>query len=289
MKTAPETNTNKLEDHQQNAQSAACNLEILDKRLKEAEVNNTSAFTALQTYITQLSHQVAIATDHLSQAGINQSKHLEQRMEELTSAAGVYTEIYDVSDLAFRVYRDGRQHHGYGGNWTVFQRRMDGSVDFNRSWSDYKYGFGDLHGEHWLGLQKLLRILSSERHELLIELEDFGGNIVYARYDDFQLESEGKWYKIKSLGSYSGTAGDSMENYVGRAFVTYGRRDVNKCAIQFQGGGWFDKCYSMHLNGPYKTKGEQTTQEGIHWGTYRGFYYSLKATKMMVRPYRSNA
>ena len=33
----------------------------------------------------------------------------------------------------------------------VFQRRQNGRVDFYRDWDDYRNGFGDVEGEHWLG------------------------------------------------------------------------------------------------------------------------------------------
>ena len=40
----------------------------------------------------------------------------------------------------------------------VFQRRMDGSEDFYRNFSDYVRGFGKLTGEFWLGEQILITL-----------------------------------------------------------------------------------------------------------------------------------
>ena len=100
---------------------------------------------------------------------------------------------------AFDVYCDQTTN---GGGWTVFQKRLDGSVDFYRGWDDYKRGFGNLNGEFWLGLDNIHR-LAKERSKLRVDLEDFSGNAAYAEYSSFGVGDEGSKYKL-SLGSYSG-------------------------------------------------------------------------------------
>ena len=89
-----------------------------------------------------------------------------------------------------------------GGGWTVFQKRLDGSVEFYRGWDDYKRGFGNLNGEFWLGLDKIHR-LTKERSRLHVDLEDTTGKTAYAEYDFFGVASERSKYKL-SLGTYSG-------------------------------------------------------------------------------------
>ena len=90
-----------------------------------------------------------------------------------------------------------------GGGWTVFQKRLDGSVDFFLNWSDYKVGFGNLNGEFWLGLDKIHHLTSDDNSRLRVDLEDFEGNTSYAEYNKFGVMSENDKYKLK-LGSYSG-------------------------------------------------------------------------------------
>ena len=76
---------------------------------------------------------------------------------------GVYT--IDPDGLgAFDVFCDQKSSRG---GWTVFQKRLDGSVDFvSRDWADYKRGFGNLNGEFWLGLDKIHRDTKEKRNTL---------------------------------------------------------------------------------------------------------------------------
>ena len=96
-----------------------------------------------------------------------------------------------------------------GGGWTVFQRRLDGSVDFYRDWESYKKGFGDLNVEFWLGNDNLHRLTAAGDVTLRVDLEDFEGNVTYAKYATFKVADEADKYRLW-IGGYNGTAGDSM-------------------------------------------------------------------------------
>jgi len=52
--------------------------------------------------------------------------------------------------------------------WTVIQRRLDGSVDFYRNWTDYRRGFGDLEGEFWLGNEHIHQLTNQGEYTVYL-------------------------------------------------------------------------------------------------------------------------
>ncbi|KAG9355393.1 hypothetical protein JZ751_000231, partial [Albula glossodonta] len=77
-----------------------------------------------------------------------------------------------------------------GGGWTVIQHREDGSLDFQRTWKEYKMGFGSVSGEHWLGNEFIYLLTSQRQYSLRIELTDWDGQQAFSQYDRFHIGNE---------------------------------------------------------------------------------------------------
>ncbi|KAH8291415.1 hypothetical protein KR054_011380, partial [Drosophila jambulina] len=110
-----------------------------------------------------------------------------------------------------------------GLGWLVIQRRRDGLVNFYRDLSDYKAGFGDLNGDFFIGLEKLHLLTSYQPFELYVYIKTLNGVEKFAKYDEFSIGNKSENYQLKVLGSYSGTAGDSLTFHKGQAFSTFDR------------------------------------------------------------------
>ncbi|KXJ12069.1 Ficolin-2, partial [Exaiptasia diaphana] len=152
---------------------------------------------------------------------------------------------------AFQVYCDMTTD---GGGWTVFQRRQDGSVDFFRNWQQYKTAFGNLNGEFWLGNDYIHRLTVRTASILRVEVEDWDGTRKYAKYGSFSVGDESDKYRLR-VGSYSGTAGDSLSYHNNILFSTKDRDNdkdsSGNCATQYTGAWWYNNCHHSNLNGKY--------------------------------------
>ncbi|XP_056418227.1 fibrinogen gamma chain isoform X3 [Hyla sarda] len=201
-----------------------------------------------------------------------------------------------------------------GAAWTVLQRRLDGSVDFNKNWIQYKEGFGYLSPtdttEFWLGNEKinLISTQSTIPYVLRIELEDWSGHKSTADYSTFRLGSEKDNYRLTYAFFLGGEAGDAFDGFDfgddpsdkfytshnGMQFSTYDKDndkfDAN-CAEQEGSGWWMNRCHAGNLNGKYYQGGTYSESQsssgydnGIIWVTWRSRWYSMKAVSMKVIP-----
>ncbi|XP_029292809.1 fibrinogen gamma chain [Cottoperca gobio] len=204
---------------------------------------------------------------------------------------------------------------GFGGGFTVLQRRRDGSVDFKKDWIQYKQGFGYLSPddttEFWLGNEKihLLTATTTMPTVLRIELVDWEGNKRHADYTMFRVEGENDMYRLTYGYYFGGDAGDAFNGFDfgddpsdrfytshnGMQFSTIDK-DNDKydghCAKQDGSGWWMNRCHAAHLNGKYYQGGRYTEKDagefgfdnGIIWVTWHNRWYSLKETTMKIIP-----
>ncbi|PIK41209.1 Tenascin-R, partial [Apostichopus japonicus] len=147
-----------------------------------------------------------------------------------THSDGVYTIYPDGWPSGIQVYCEMESN---GGGWTVLQRRSSASVDFYRSWLDYKNGFGNKNEDHWLGNKYIHSLTDQKTYQLRIDLNDSASlsydavystdsddssnyaaystdsalSSYYAVYSTFSITNEADKYRL-SVGSYSGNTGE---------------------------------------------------------------------------------
>ncbi|XP_019622997.1 PREDICTED: ficolin-1-like [Branchiostoma belcheri] len=200
------------------------------------------------------------------------------------TTSGVYTLGSPLSGV--EVYCD---MDTAAGGWTVIQRRMYGSVPFNRTWEDYKHGFGNKNGEYWLGNENIHLLTDKKNYVLRIDTMGWDGEERYAEYSTFRVSGESDQYRLHVSG-YSGTEENAMDLNNGQMFSTVDRdNDASggHCSHWYgQGGWWFWRCGDSFLNGRYL--GNCGTScgylQGVAWGRRGDGRYSLQSVCMKIRP-----
>lgn len=178
------------------------------------------------------------------------------------------------------------------GGWTVIQRRVNGSVDFNRNWTEYKNGFGFADHEYWIGNDVLHEMAGDEsflgNHQTLrVDMEQFNGEKTYAVYSTFFVENEASKYYAK-VGRYSGDAGDGLRDSNKMMFSTPDQdNDMasdRNCASHWRTAGWFNNCFHANPNGPYTDSEKNEPNKYIQWYDRKRSYIPLKTITLMIRP-----
>uniref|UniRef100_A0A1W7R8N1 Putative ficolin n=1 Tax=Aedes albopictus TaxID=7160 RepID=A0A1W7R8N1_AEDAL len=247
----------------------------------------------LEQHLSCANHENWKKTVLAMQLGRRSNSSLLDNLKPFKSCAEISSYIsgkYTIHPLGFeKPFEAYCEQSVFDGGWTVVQYRFDGSVDFNRNWTDYRNGFGKLDGEFWIGLEKLHRLTKSGDHQLLVETKTFNGTYKFARYDEFVIGTEDEKYALKKVGSYNGSAGDGLKYHINMQFSTKDNdndRSGSNCAVLYKGAWWYNNCYRSNLNGLYK-KGNH--QDSMNWDHHTNECEGLAYSRMMIRKTPNNA
>uniref|UniRef100_A0A8C5Q3Y7 Fibrinogen gamma chain n=1 Tax=Leptobrachium leishanense TaxID=445787 RepID=A0A8C5Q3Y7_9ANUR len=283
--------------------------ENLIQRLQETFNSNTNSIFTLKQKIASLELQCQQPCRDTVQIQEFTGKDCQEVANKGARLSGLYYIKPLKAKQQFLVYCDIEPS---GSAWTVFQRRLDGSLDFKKNWIQYREGFGYLSPnddtEFWLGNEKVHQITQQSPHPyvLRIELQDWDNQKSTADYHTFKLGTEKDNYRLTYSYFIDGDAGDSFDGFDfgddasdkfftshnGMQFSTYDK-DNDKfdgnCAEQDGSGWWMNKCHAGHLNGKYYqggdySKGTDGYDDGIIWSTLRGRWYSFKKVTMKLIP-----
>ncbi|XP_061190556.1 fibroleukin-like [Saccostrea echinata] len=180
--------------------------------------------------------------------------------------SGVYDIYpYGTKSLPVGVYCD---METMDGGWTVIQKRLDGSVSFNRTWTDYKNGFGAKEKNVWIGNDVIHQLTRGENSYLYVSVTLQNDTKLYELYDRFSVSNESENYQLFLAGNATGTLGDAMlstgssNNDLSGMYFTTPDKDNDRalganCAVTWGGGWWFNYCHLAFLNGPWYPKSWQ--------------------------------
>ncbi|XP_069114199.1 ficolin-1-like [Argopecten irradians] len=238
------------------------------------DVKSWGGYASSEPRLTQ-----EIGSEWVNQTSTRNDKILHRRdkvsgLYNITTAGGDHIQVYNDMETP-------------SGPWIVIQRRTIGDVDFYREWADYKMGFGDLHGDFWIGNDNL-NLLTTTPRILRVELEAEDGEKGYAEYSNFTVANEGQKYKL-FVGGFSGNLSfDAMENHHDQRFSTYDQdndRAHIHCAVQRHGGWWYKWCYRANLNGRYMRGDGADLSTSMNWWYFpNGVQLTpLSKSKMMIR------
>ena len=185
------------------------------------------------------------------------------------SQDGVY-KIYPNSTEGIQVYCE----MGKGG-WTRIMNRIDNGTAFDRSWNDFKIGFGDINDNHWLGFNSISRILSIGKIMVRFEFMSQASPLDFFEFDQIMIASESLKYKLTlgTLGNHNIMVDFGYHN--GTVFSTRDN-DFHSCAWSYKSGWWFNGCHRFSTTAVARSTDGHLFESGKSWKFYQNFKILLK-------------
>ena len=135
--------------------------------------------------------------------------------------------------------------------------RRDTTTNFNRTWLEYRNGFGEPNSSaFWLGLERLHQLTRTGRFQLRFTIRLDNATTFYQFYDNFVIGNESANFAMSFLLPVVGrNLGDCLQDLLGVGFSTYDMDNDNSstnCAQQHGAGWWFkgDNCSACNPFGP---------------------------------------
>ena len=143
-----------------------------------------------------------------------------------------------------------------GGGWIVIQRNKENSlVDFNKNWTDYEEGFGNLTTEFWYGLAAIHCLTQRGQWEMRVDYQKNDKTWSYLHYNQFSVGSVSEEYPL-TVGGFTGVGtdwfNDQSHPHNGMKFSTPDNdndKHSGNCAAAHKSGWWYHSgCYHININ-----------------------------------------
>ena len=142
-----------------------------------------------------------------------------------------------------------------GGGWNVIQRnKKDSSISFNKNWTDYEKGFGDLNTEFWYGLEEIHCLTQRGQWEMRLDYQKNDKTWSYLHYNQFSVGSASEEYPL-TAGEFTGVGTDWLNDksklHNGLKFTTPDKdndKTGGNCAVAYKSGWWYNHCYHVNIN-----------------------------------------
>ena len=162
-----------------------------------------------------------------------------------------YTGVYKLNRTIFSCVDAYCDMNTTDGGWIVIQRtKNDSLVSFERNWTDYEKGFGDLNTEFWYGLENIHFLVQRGQWEMRVDYQRYKNTWSYYHYNQFSVGNASEEYPL-TVGGFTGVGRDLFSYHNGMKFSTPDN-DNDKwgtnCAAGSKSGWWYNACANINLN-----------------------------------------